>query len=335
MDGATAESLLVSAEQDAPQIRGGADPETMARAVRLLPQMSAAIDWFVEQDRPDDGFRLASALVPIWMATKRLDEGADWFARALARDGGSEARRARAAYDHGYLVFWAGDDELAERRFTEARARAEALADADLVALALAGSARVALRTDPAEAVRLLHAALDGSADLVDSRGRSSAMHVLGVALQMSGDLEGARAIMRDELELARAQGDDFVVWVESANLSMVERKLGDLDAAESLSRDALHLVIRRRDELAIPWVLNGLAAVVAARGAHERAAALLAAAEALLERAGGEWPPDEREQHDETVAVLTGALAPHELGRARAAAAAMSLDDVIADALA
>jgi hypothetical protein len=85
---------------------------------------------------------------------------------------------------------------------------------------------------------------------------------------------------------------------------------------------------------MAIPWVINGLAAVVAASGRHERAAALLAIAESLLARAGGEWPADEREQYETTLATVTAAVPPTELANARRSAAAMSLDEAVATAL-
>jgi hypothetical protein len=85
---------------------------------------------------------------------------------------------------------------------------------------------------------------------------------------------------------------------------------------------------------MAIPWVINGLAAVTAAKGRHERAATLLAVAEALLARAGGEWPADEREQYDGTLDAVSAALGPAVLDDARARAAGMALDECIAVAL-
>lgn len=298
------------------------------------PAMLEAMDWYLEHSRTDEAYRLASAIVPFWMATKRLDEGDRWFASALRLPAGSDARRARALYDHGYLAFWAGGYELADERFTDARALAAAVADHDLQALALAGSARVALSRDLPEAVRLLREALDVTADMPDSIGRSSAMHVLGVALQMSGDLEGARDVMLERLGLGRARGNDSIVYIESTNLSMVERKLGNLDHAEALSRDALRIVTIKRNELAIPWVINGLAAVTAAKGEHERAATLIGIAEGLLERAGGEWPPDEREQYDGTLSVLSAGSARATVEQRRAAGRAMTLEDGVAYAL-
>ena len=82
----------------------------------------------------------------------------------------------------------------------------------------------------------------------------------------MSGELEQAQQVIGTRLEMGRASGDEFIVWVESGNLSTVERKLGNLQRAEELTREALRIVAARGDEMPIAWILNGLAAVTAAR---------------------------------------------------------------------
>ncbi|HEY8145414.1 MAG TPA: tetratricopeptide repeat protein [Kofleriaceae bacterium] len=334
MDGPLAESLITVAEDARSRLRGPESGTARAQLDERYPELLAALEWFAEAGRQGDAYRLASALVPFWISTGRIADGDAWFRRALDRPGGSAVRRTRAIYDHGYLVFWAGQYDLADKRFAEARTLASAANDPTVAALALAGSARVALNTDVDAAVRLLREALAVTDGTADRDGRSSAMHVLGVALQMSGDLAGARDVMAARIALGRELGDDFIVWVESANLSMVERRLGNLTNAEALSREALQIVNSHGDEMAIPWVMNGLAAVLAAKGEHERAATILATAETLLERAGGKWPPDERQQLEATVAILASALTPEALERARGKGAAMTIEDGVVFAL-
>ena len=78
------------------------------------PEMIETLDWYVESGRPEAAYRLASALVPFWIATNRIDDGDAWFERALGTTDGEDAARARALHDHGYLVFWAGRYDLAE-----------------------------------------------------------------------------------------------------------------------------------------------------------------------------------------------------------------------------
>ena len=333
VDARTADDLLAIAE-DARERTRREDPTGAENVEARYPEMLEALDWYLEAAQPDDGFRLATALVPFWMSTKRIDDGDRWFAQALRQPAGSPARRARATYDHGYLVFWAGRYDVADPRFAEARRLAEAVGDTNLVALALAGSARVALGRDPAEAVRLCHEGLAATESTPDAEGRSSALHVLGVALQMSGDFEGARDVMTTRLELGRATRNEFIVWVESSNLSMVERRLGNLDRAEELSREALRIVQARGDAMAIPWILNGLAAVTATKGELERAATLNGLAAGLLAQAGGEWPPDEREQYEYTLDLVRSRLPEEQVERARARGAAMTSDEGVSFAI-
>jgi tetratricopeptide (TPR) repeat protein len=334
MDAALAESLIATAEDARGAMRRGEDAAGIDAFESSYADMHDALDWLLRGGRADDAFRLSAAMTPFWMASRRVDEGMTWLDGAIATGEGSDAGRARGLHDIGYLAFFSGRYDVAERRFAESRQLAERAGDRNLIALALAGAARVQLNDDPAASVALLREAMAITEDLPDSLGRSSADHVLGVALQLSGDLDGARDVMSERLRHARETGNDFVVFVESSNLSMVERKLGHLDAAETLSRDALRIVVAKNDQMAIPWVINGLAAVIAAKGSYERAAQLLAIAESLLARAGGEWPADEREQYEGTLATVSATLPPGELERLRAEAGAMSLDQSTTAAL-
>lgn len=335
VDANGAESLLQLAENARDRLRASNDSSAVADVVEAYASMMEALDWYLDAGRVDAAYRFASVLVPFWMATKTIPDGDRWFADALARPGASDACRARALYDHGYLVFWAGRYDLAHERFTEALWLARAIGDRDLEALILAGSARVALNSDLAEAIRRLREAVAVTADMPDSLGRSSALHVLGVALQMSGDLPAAREVMLERLERGRATGNNSIIYIESANLSMVQRQLGNLDDAEALSLEALRIVTTQRNELAIPWVINGLAAVTAAKSEHERAATLLGVAEGLLERAGGEWPPDERKQFDETLTALQSTPDASALEARRASGRTMTPENAVAYAFA
>ena len=113
MDEPTAEALLRIAEAARESRRGGAS-DTDTDVEGRYPEMLAALDWWLAEDRSDRAFQLATALVPFWMATKRIDDGDRWFGQALE---GEADPPARSLYDHGYLVFWAGRYELAEERF--------------------------------------------------------------------------------------------------------------------------------------------------------------------------------------------------------------------------
>lgn len=116
MDAETATALLGEAIETSRQMRSGEDASPLERFERRYPDMREAMNWFLEQGRLDEADRFGMALIRFWMATKRLQDGEDWFQRALGDPVPQEARRARAIYDHGYLVFWAGRYELADER---------------------------------------------------------------------------------------------------------------------------------------------------------------------------------------------------------------------------
>jgi tetratricopeptide (TPR) repeat protein len=334
MDAEIAAGLLDLAE-DAQRRRRRQDPMAERMLEARYRELREALDWYGAAGLPDTALRLASALVSFWIATKRIDEGDAWFDSALKDPHVTGLSLARALYDHGYLVFWAGRYELAERRFRESLALGEREGDPSLQAFALAGLARVAINTDVRQAVRLLRQAQVVTVGLDDADlGRSSALHVLGVALQMAGDFAAAREVMSARLEMGRSRGDEFVVWSESANLSMVERQLGNLDRAEVLSREALALCARRADVMATAWMFNGLAAVTAARGRFKRAATLHGLAAAQLDRAGGEWPADERAQFEETLATLGANLPADVLKQFRSRGSEMTAEAALAYAL-
>jgi tetratricopeptide (TPR) repeat protein len=329
VDAETAESLVTFAEEARIGLTGLDGVSVQAELEDRRPELLAALGWFVEQGRPDNAFRLAGALVPFWMATKRIDEGDAWFERILSLGGGSRAARARALYEHGYLIFWAGDDERSAARLHAALELARPENDPTVIALALTALARIALRHDVDRAKALLREAIAVTEGTTDRAGRSGAMHVLGVAEQMAGNLPEAARLMLERIELGRETGNFATIAIESNNLSMVERQLGNLDRAEALSREAFDIYRRRGDAIATAWAINGLAAVTSAQGRADRAAVLLGIADAALAAAGGEWPPDERVQYDETVSRLSQDLGPEELERALARGRALSAEDV------
>jgi tetratricopeptide (TPR) repeat protein len=334
VDFQTAAALLASAEAARAGLRGPDADAARARLEEIYPDLGVAFELFLASGRLDDAFRLTRTLVPFWMASSRIEEGERWFERALGTGGGGAAARARTLNEQAYLIFWQGEYDRAGALAREAVELGKTANDPTTVALAMAVLARIALNTDVEEAKRLLLEAIASTDGTDDREGRSSAMHVLGVAYQMSGEFEAARKVMSDRIAIGRETGNEYLIAIESANLSMVERQLGNLEHAEALARESLAIMDRRGDELAIPWVVNSLAAVTAARGDLYRAATLLGFAEAGIERAGGEWPPDERAQYEGTLEVLRTGLSPETLEKARSDGASMSTSNGVAFAL-
>jgi tetratricopeptide (TPR) repeat protein len=296
VDERAAESLLISAEEAGPGLRGLNAKAVFEELERRYGDLLAALDWFIDERRADEALRLATSLTPLWTATKRVEEGSALLDRTLALAFGEAANRGRVSFDAGMLAFWQGDDERSAGLHRQALELGRQANDPTVTALGLGGLARVALRAgDIDDAGRLCREALSVSEGTADRSGRSGALHVLGVAAQMAGDLLEARELMMERLALMRELENYAGISSEAGNLSMVERQLGHLDNADELAREALDIDYRRGDELPMPWKLNRLAAVATERGEFERAATLIGAADGMLEAQGAAWPPDER----------------------------------------
>jgi tetratricopeptide (TPR) repeat protein len=334
VDARAAESLLNLAERAGPGLKGLDARALFGQLEQQHGDLLAAMQWFIDQGRTDESIRLANALAPFWTATKRLDEGSTWFDRVLGLPGGNDLDRGRASVEAGFLAFWKGEDDRASALFGRALEVGRQFGDPTITARGLSGLARIALRTDVAEARRLCREALAVTEGTADRIGRSSAIHVLGVAAQMAGDLLEARQWMNQRLALARELGSYAGIGMEAGNLSMVERQLGNLERADALAREALGIYHRRGDEWAMPYGLSGLAAVATERGEFDRAATLVGAAEALMEAQGAAWPPDERPHYERMVATLPGAMGSAEFDRARAAGRSMSSSEAVDFAL-
>jgi len=334
VDARAAESLLDLAERAGPGLKGLDAKVLFGQLEQQYGVLLAAMEWFIGQERTDEALRLATSLAPFWMATKRLDEGSAWFDRSLRSPGGEDSLRGQALFQAGLLVFWTGDDDRASALHSRALEIGRQLGDPTITAQALTGLARIALRSDVAEARRLCREALAVTEGTADRLGRSNAVHVLGVAAQMTGDFLEARQFMTERLALARELGSFAAISMEASNLSMVERQLGNLDRADALAREALAIFKQREDEWAFPYGLNSLAAVATERAELERAATLVGAAEAMMKAQGAAWPPDERPHYERTVATLTDAMGSAEFDRVRAAGQSMSSSDAVDFAL-
>ena len=334
MDARTAESLVGIAEEASASLRTPGSKTALELLEDRYDDFVAVLQWFIDQQRTNEALRLANALYRLWITKQRFEDGALWFDRVLGAADGDTRLRGRAFINAAFMPFWLGQDERAAALFGSGLEIGRQLDDAAMTSQALAGLARVALRTDVAEGRRLAHEALVASEGADDDAAHSNALHLLGVGAQIAGDLVDARNWMTRRLALVRAAGNEFLVASEASNLSMVERQLGDLDAADTLAREALAICVRTGDEFTRPFAISGLAAIATERGELERASTLVGAAEAIMDAQHMAWPPDERPHYERMLDVLPESLGAAEFERARASGRTMTSGEAAAFAL-
>jgi len=164
-------------------------------------------------------------------------------------------------------------------------------------------------------------------------RGIAYASNGLGAIARAGGDLERARQLHQEALEIVR----EVLGWsvpYTLAQLACAEARLGALDDAEAHLREASGLVLHAPQPATAALVLVGHALVALGRGRLERAALLLAAADAARERAGVVPLGAEQVEADLVRRAVEDRLAPAALRAAQAAGRGLSPDDALRLAL-
>ncbi len=262
------------------------------RWLRLLerehPNLREAFATFEAGDDDAGCLRLATALYFFWFIHTRAAEGLPRLRRALDRETGMTAGRARALVGAGYLAYAVGDYADAERWLREGEVLARALGDTRVMANARLARGTVAEHMgDEAGAERFFHSALSAAQEVGDAWLIGVVLPNLSDAAYRRGDLDRAERFAMDGFAPLAESGNGYMESMNLANVAQVALARGDIRRAAGAFGDALGVA----EEIGSRWNLAnavaGAAAVEAARGRHERSARLLGAADAAREASG------------------------------------------------
>ena len=167
----------------------------------------------------------------------------------------------------------------------------------------------VRARSDLAEAASLYEESLDLFRALEDRAGIATVLSNLGGVSEGEGEYGKAAAFYQESLDLYREVGEKRGIALLACRLGGIARIQADYARAAALYDESLRLHRELGDRRGIPQDLEGVAAMLAARGQPETAVRLWWAAEALRERIGA--PPNdiERARYEPLVATAREAL--------------------------
>ena len=324
--------FLELAEAAAPELSGERQGAWFAKLEAEQDNLRAAFAFLVESGGSEQHLRLAIALTRFWYVRGHLLEGRGHLEQALsgdtARDPGLRRRALTAAAS---LALLQGDHANATAFAEEGLAVARETGEQRLVANALSNLGAIVLAGGDAErAGPLLDAAVAAARDAGDQRILALAVNNLGDYALTRGDFETARPLFEESLAHLRARGDTANVARALFNLGASELELGRHDVAGDRFREGLALARDAGDREDLAWILEGLAALAAARGQGERAALLLGAADAQLAVMGADHKPYERSLRGRTEAALASLPGEPPIAETVGRGAALPLSEAI-----
>jgi predicted ATPase/DNA-binding SARP family transcriptional activator len=242
--------------------------------------------------------------------------------------------RALALFALANLARWRGEVDTAVGRYEQAIAAARQDGPLYVLCAALVElGGLVAVQGDEERAVSLNAESAAIARRTGQRRGIAYAWNGLGAIARTRGDLERARQLHQEALDIVR----EILGWSVPhtlAQLGCAEARLGDLDDAEAHLREAARLVLDAPQPATAALVMVGHALVAVGRGRPERAALLLAAADATREHAGVAAVGAERVEADLASRAAQDRLGPDAHRSAQAAGRKLGAEEALRLAL-
>jgi non-specific serine/threonine protein kinase len=247
-----------------------------------------ALRWLLDRGAVDGAGRIVWYLGMFWWSRYLFHEAQYWGDQVYAA-AGLESRLARArGASVAFIgtVFQGGDLSRAEALADQAEAAFRAEGDSQAVGRVLLWRAFVApLTGSPAAPLAWLREAELLLQEAGDAWGVAMAIHAIAGNLASLGDLAGAEEHSQRALSMASSAGDRRSMGQFLEQLALIALRRGDFDAATHWFVDALPALCETGHEELVAYGLKGVAMLAHQRAQYPRAARLVAAAQALVER--------------------------------------------------
>jgi len=315
-------------------------PEQTAWRDRLdaeLDNLRAVLAWTQAEPRHVElGLRVAAALTRFWMVRGYYAEGTRALVAGLAVGGQiSPLVRVRALNAAAQLIQLQRDFERATALLEESISLARTVGDerGAAAALSLLGET-AAFQRDYARGAVLLEDSLVQQRQLGDYWGAHHTLFRLAELASAQGQHERASAFYEECLAMRREMGDLRGMATALKSLGDVAIARADYQDAARQFKRAITMYQQVKLQLGMATCCEGLATVALADGQPGRAARLLGAVEAVIERIGATLHWGARARFDHNRAAARAGLDERTFVEAWAEGRTMTLDQAIAYAL-
>jgi non-specific serine/threonine protein kinase len=328
------------AEQADARLRGPEEDAWLTRLEADHDNLRAAMEWSKGQAGGAEAeLRLARALEWFWYLLGHWSEGRARLEEVIARSADAALPGLpKVLVGTVRLAYRQGDIGRAKMLCDRGLALCRQLGDKPGAAQFLVWSAIIAIaEAHHQDAAPLVEEALALCREVGDRWWAVEALAILGTLAMIRGDYERASDSHTESLAISRETGNTNNMTYALRGLGVLAVRQGDWRRAMTHYTECLRLC---RGGVKTPGViaecLEGMARAASLQSAHERAAILFGAAEALFQLLGGHLPlwADEA-GHDRYVASTRGGLGETAFAAAWERGRAMTLDQAVDHALA
>lgn len=308
-----------------------------------LDNIRTALEWSLdasnaaEADRVTLGVRLAGAIGMFWYGKGYHVEGFGWTQRLLVRLDEAPARYHPKFLISAARLAWFQDLGLGRGLIRRALDCSRELGDALHTAWALTFLGYTMLH-EPEAAMPLADEALAAFQALHQLPGIAQTLNIIGEIARVNGDYARAQQAYEECLAVCQQTGETGRICYMYSNLALLAQHLGEHERAMRLARVGLQLAVERQDSNDITDALITMAGSLVGTTPHHtrlcRAARLLGAAEAGLQRIGAFLQPSNTPEYHRIVAAVREHLDDATFDAVLAEGRRMTLKQAIADAL-
>jgi non-specific serine/threonine protein kinase len=328
-----AEYFVELAERAEPELRLARYGYWCQRFELELDNIRAVLEWTLGDGDVALGVRLAGAIGLFWYGKGYHVEGIRWTQLLLER-----LDETPAIYHPKFLLSagrmaWMVDLDAATRLFVRALAVSRDLGDQLQAAWALAFQGYVMMR-EPEAALAIAETSLTMFREMNHQPGVAQALNIIGELARISGDDQRAKRAYEECLTVCQQTGEALRICYNYVNLAYVAQHEKDHERALGLVRHALLLSRNMNDARDIASFLVTFAGSIAALGQLQRAARLLGASEAALERMGAFHQPTDKPEMTRIIAEVRAQLDDTTFQTALAEGREMTLEQAMENAL-
>jgi tetratricopeptide (TPR) repeat protein len=239
--------------------------------------LTAALQWLVDNGEVQVGLRLAGALWEFWYERSRFAEGRSWIEKLLGLPGSDAPElvreRAEVLNDAGNFAYNQADLSTAGKMHNESLQLRKEISDKQAVAGSLNNLGLLDReRGDYNTAAARFGEALRINRELGNHRWAAINLNNLGVVAIRKGDGPAAQRLEEDSLALFETLGDDWGRAMALSDLGAALLLQGRRTAATDCYRRSLRLQWQIKNPRGLAGALRGLAAIAVADGDRQRA---------------------------------------------------------------